>query len=275
MATFSLAQLKERHPKAKAKRVFALDDIESQTRIRKATEGNQFERKPSETFLGKARDFAVNVIGGGKLAEGVGQALAAPEVQSTYSRLQQRNFESQQELQQRIKDLQSKGENTSRLEQVLRLFKEGEAELKDAQKDFGESLVSGKEVTGSALRLGTTLAGGFLTKTAARGFALGKATGFVSGATRGAGVGATSGAVFGGLQGAGVGLEQEKDIGGIAKSAGIGAASGAAIGGVLGAITGGISGSLRARQMKKQDFVKEFVAPKQTTKEKIAALKQG
>ena len=257
--------------------------------------GNQFEQKKPTSFLGKARDFSASIIGGGKLAEGVGQSIVAPSIQKSFSESQKTTSSLQDQILKRLKEKRKAGEDTSRLEKAYEKSKELNLFQRDLQSDFSKSLVSDKEVAGSALRLGGTLAGGALLGgvsskmgfglKASKGlktiggvnklFGVGKATTFTGGALRGAGAGATAGAVEGAVHGAGLGLEENKDLKGVSKSAGVGALIGGATGGVLGGITGGITGVLNKSKLSKENFTRELVQPKETAKVKAQAIKEG
>ena len=257
--------------------------------------GNQFEQNKPTSFLGKARDFSASIIGGGKLAEGLGQSIVAPSIQKSFSESQETTSSLQDQLLKRLKEKRKAGEDTSRLEKAYEKSKKLNLFQRDLQSDFSESLVSDKEVAGSVLRLGGTLAGGALLGgvsskmgfglKASKGlktiggvnklFGVGKATTFTGGALRGAGAGATAGAVEGAVHGAGLGLEENKDLKGVSKSAGVGALIGGATGGVLGGITGGITGVLNKSKLSKENFTRELVQPKETAKVKAQAIKEG
>jgi len=249
-------------------------DLQRGVKTAQLTAGQQFERKPT-TFLGKARDFTTGLIGGGKLAEGAGMAIAAPGIRTTIETEQRQTEELQNKILIRIREKRELGENTSRLEKALKDSQGLSVTLQDVQKDFEEALPTTKEVIGSSLRLATTLGAGLITRTAAKGLALGKAVGFGAGALRGAAVGAISGATVGGLAGTGLGLEANKSSIEILQSGLLGAGTGAVVGGALGAVTGGISGALKQRAITKENFAKTLVAPKDTTKVKTAAIRGG
>src|SRR3990167_1746600 len=250
-------------------------DLAREATVKKETAGNQFEQEKPTSFLGKARDFVAGITGGGKLAEGVGQSIAAPGIQKSLSVEQQETFDLQKKVLAALRKAREEGRDTSRLEKALKSSQDLATTLDDAQSDFTSYLVSNKEVIGSAVRLGGTLAVGGIAGKASKVFALGKTTTFASGAIRGAGVGATTGAIGGGIQGAGLGLEANKDAGGVATSAAIGAGLGAAIGAPVGAVAGGIGGVLRGRQIAREEFAKQLVAPKETPTVRADAIRQG
>ena len=258
-------------------------------------QGQTFEQKKPTSFLGKARDFATSIIGGGKLAQGLGQAIAAPGIQKDISKEQRETEALQQKLLTRIREKRTAGEDVSRLEKALKDSQRLSSSLSASQKNFGESLVSGKEIAGSALRLGTTLAGGALFGGVSKGGSFGlqagkglsrfggvgnlfgarQATSFGAGALRGAGAGAVSGGIFGAAQGAGVGLEEEKDLGGVVKSSLTGGAIGAATGGAIGAVTGGLGGLFKGRKIRRQETKRILETKADATVAKSKLTPQG
>jgi len=225
--------------------------------------GNQFKQNKPTSFLGKARDFSASIIGGGKLAEGLGQSIVAPDIQKSFLESQKTTSSLQDQLLKRLKEKRKAGEDTSRLEKAYEKSKKLNLFQRDLQSDFSESLVSNKEVAGSALRLGGTLAGGAIASKAGSLFGVGKATTFTGGALRGAGAGATAGAVEGAVHGAGLGLEENKDLKGVATSSAVGGVIGGATGGVLGGVLGGVSGKIRGG---KEQFIDNITPnPKELT----------
>lgn len=222
------------------------------TRVATETQGNQFQEAPKKGFLSGARDFAVGLVGGGKLAEGTGMAIAAPGIQKQQSDLLDSHMETQAALIKRIREKKAAGEDASRLENALKGLS-GDIQIgADASKDFTDALPSNKEVIGSAVRLGGTLAGGAIAGKA--GQIVGKAApGLVGGAVQGAKVGALTGAAEGAIQGGGVAAEQNGSAGDIALGTLGGAASGAALGGVVGGAAGALSGKLKANEAIKAE----------------------
>ena len=202
-------------------------------------------------------------------------ALASKEVISGISEEQRQTEDLQNKLLTRIREKKNLGEDTSRLEKALKQSQGLAAILQDTQKDFEEALPTSKEVIGSAARLAGTLGAGLITRTAAKGLAVGKSIGFIQGAVRGAGAGAISGGVVGGIQGAGLAAEADKSTEEILYSGALGAVGGIAVGGVIGAATGGISGVLAKRALNKENFAKDLVSPKLSVKERAEAIKQG
>lgn len=250
-------------------------DLQKQKQLQQEVAGNQFEQKKPTTFLGKAKDFVTDIIGGRKLAEGIAGVRAAPEIIGDISNEQRQTEELQQRVLTRIKEMESLGKDTSRLEKTLKMTQDLAISLQDTQKDFEEALPTSKEVIGSTARLATTLGTGLITRTAAKGLALGKAVGLTQGALRGAGVGAISGGVVGGLQGAGLAAEAEKSSEEILSSGLLGVGVGALVGGAIGTISGGVSGTLKQRAITKENFATELSTPKQTPTERANAIQQG
>lgn len=243
---------------------------------------NLSSEKPTNGSFGSSEKqrvgFAQKVlgfIGGQKTAEGAGMAIAAPGVQRSLSETQQQQGDLAMKTIQQIRKARAEGRDTTRLEQALQKFRGSMGETQKTQQDFTDAMPTNKEVIGSSLRLGTTLAGGALGRLGAKATALGKATTFMGGVARGAGAGAISGAIGGGAIGTGLGLEANKDTKGIVTSGALGAATGAIGGGILGGVTGGISGALKGKALTKESFVEDYVSPKLNKDERIAAITQG
>lgn len=255
------------------------NSINNYNEIVASTQGNQFDNaNPSEkgtNFIQKARNFAVDVVGGGKLAEGLGMGLAAGGVAKDQEKAQKTLFDAQQALIKRIREKKARGEDTSRLEVALTNANAGQAINADLAKDFVDALPTDKEVIGSAVRLGATLSAGKLAEVAGAATGVGTATNFAGGAARGAASGAIVGGVEGGLQGGGLAAEANKSTEEILLSGALGTVSGAALGGTIGAVAGGIGGSLRGQNIRREEFARSLVAPRETAKVKAEAIYQG
>lgn len=245
----------------------------------KQMKGNQFETD-NRGFFAKARDFTANLVGGKKLAEGAGQALATSDsafakgvrgvtsfvqgdgfntkgVQQTFNETMEQSAIVEQRLIDRIREVREQGGDTTRLIGALEQMQQSATVFNDAQNDFTASLKTDKEVIGSALRLAGTFAGGKIGAGVASKVG-GAGTGIVGGAVQGAKIGAGTGAIEGAIQGAGLGLEANKDAGGVAKSALGGATVGAVTGGVLGGAIGAGTGYMKARK-EGQDTLKALL----------------
>ena len=274
MATFTLEQLKERHPNLQ-RRVVSGEQIQRESTTRRETAGNQFE-EPSTSFLGKARNFATDIIGGGALAEGLGKTLAAPKLQRSLSEVEQRMSDTDLRLVERIREKKDRGEDTTRLENARAQLIEDMKKTRDVQEDFVNSLPTNEEIIGSAVRLGGTLAAPTLANKATALTGLGKGiTGIGSGILRGAGAGALGGAIEGGIQGTGIGIAKDEGLRGVAASALSGVTIGGIGGGIFGGLLGGIQGYRISRSNKLKDFAVDLAMPKQTPKVKAEAIQRG
>ena len=253
--------------------------------VTKQTIGNQFAQPVTKTDTSrmgfgdkydpeKVRNLT-NIIGGGKLAEGLGMGLAARSVQKGLTEAEQMQSDTALLLVKQINKAKKEGRDTTRLDNALKELQGSQKVSRDAQEDFTKALPTTKEVLGSSLKLVTTFAGGRIASLGAKATALGKATGIMSGALRGTGAGAISGGIGGGLFGVGEGLEENKGAKDVAVSGLVGAGLGVVIGAPLGAITGGIGGFIRGKQATSENFAEDLVSAKQTTKEKIEGIRQG
>lgn len=211
-----------------------------------------FQAQPATSFLGKARDFAVGITGGGKLAEGLGMALASPGIQKNLSDTQQQASDIQLNLIKAIRSNKAQGKDTSRLEKALVGQNANIDGLSQTQQNFVSALPTNKQVIGSTLRLAGTAAAGAIATGAASAVGAKSAVGFLPGVVSGAKVGALSGLVGGGVQGAGAGLEADQDLSGVLTSTVLGAGAGALTGGVIGGAIGGVSGAISKNKIISQ-----------------------
>jgi hypothetical protein len=151
-------------------------------------------------------------------------------------------------------------------------------QLQEAQKvgqDFKgrtpEQIVG--DVLGIGLDIATTVSGLGVAKATIGG------TGIVKGAIQGAKTGAIAGATLGGAYGTTGAMQENKNVEGVIEG-GIGGAvtgglTGGALGGISGAVVGGIKGHAGKVLKKEEEFVKDLVSPKATTKVKQQALREG
>lgn len=248
--------------------------LRSERQIASQIEGNQFEREPS-TGLGKARDVATNVIGGGKLAEGAGLGIAAPFVRKDLEKSSQMLSEVQNNVIERIKEKRARGEDVTRLQAVLKESVGFNQAMADAQSDFVDTLPTKREVIGSSVRLATTLGSGALGRFGANAAGLSKATTIGGGIARGAGAGAISGGIGGAIHGGGVAAEQGGDLADISKGVALGTGSGIVAGGVLGGVFGGFQGGLRGKQLRNAEQIEDIVSPYENTKSRTEAIIRG
>ncbi len=229
--------------------------------------------EPSKkTISEKVLDFT----GGKEIGQGLGQALANNKISKNFEEVQNNQMDIQGQLLAKIKEKKGLGEDTSKLEGALALIsKDIEQVGAGTEKLLNQNELTGKQVLGDALQLGTTLGtiGGLSGAGASRTLAgktipgltkqapgiaqtlAGKITGGGVGTLRGAGqgfiAGAGQGAVTGALTGASQGLQGDKTGGEILKDAGTGALIGGVTGGVLGTLIGGISGRVKSNDMRR------------------------
>jgi len=242
----------------------------------KAVVGNQFEEaeKP-QTFLGKARNFAAKIVGGGEVARGAGLALAAPSVQGNIDESIDSLTSQQTQIIKQLREKRARGEDTTALMTALKLNRDELEKIADTASDFAETMPSTKQVVGSAARLAGTAAGGAVAKQAMGLTGAGTATTIAGGVARGAGAGAITGAVEGAIQGTGLAAEADLPTSELLSSGALGAVGGAITGGAVSGAIGGIQGGLAARRIRIENFSKELAQEPMTKKAKIEALTQG
>lgn len=227
-----------------------------------------------KSFIEKVAGFT----GGEKIAQGLGQALANPEISKNLEEAQNRNIDTQGELINRIREKKAKGEDTSKLEVAL---KDLGGSIKSVGENTGELLnqkgLTTKQVVGDSLQLGTTVLGAGqlpgVAKTATKAVTTG------AGIIQGAKTGAIAGGIYGTSSGVSGALKEDKTVGEVIKSGITGGLTGAITGAALGGITGGISGKIQgyklAKQQKEEKYVLDLVSPKATTAVKEQAIKEG
>lgn len=272
----TLQQLQEQHKGVQPRKVVSLETIKMESETKTQTQGNQFEPEQKGGILGFSKKAFDTVFGGVKLAEGLGKAIAAPEVQRQMTQAEQMASDTELELIKAINTNKQSGRPVDRLEKALAQQQQSMNVIRDAQEDFVQSLPTNKEVVGSSIRLGAAA----LTPTIGKAFAsatgASKAVGIGQGALRGGLAGVGTGAVTGGIVGAGTGLEQNLDAGGVAGAAAIGAGLGSLTGGILGAGTGAFVGRANAKVDPNTLLAKVTPDPKQLTPtEYKKALAQG
>ena len=230
---------------------------------------------PEKGLLEKSRDVAVNIVGGGKLAEGAGKAIAASQTQDRLSEAELANSDIALNLQKLIIKNKKDGKDTTRLESALNQLKFSQAESSEVGKEIVADLPTDKEVIGSAVRLAGTVGAGALAKGASALTKVGEATSVIGGAVRGAGAGILAGGTEGAIQGAGLAAEQNKSSEEILASGLIGGATGAVLGGAIGTVTGGITGGVKAAKIKKENFASNLVSEPLSSKERAEAIYRG
>lgn len=259
-----------------------------------------------KSFLQKAGDVMTGVAGftgGKKIAQGLGQGIAnAMGTQSDLAKTYDQSSDIQGQLLKTIKTNKAAGKDTSRLEKAL---KEITAHLGQAGQDVSQignqEGITGKQIAGDALQLGTTILGAgsyskagllpngkFLSSglqgaktvlpSAIGGVTKNVGTGVLQGALQGAKSGAITGGIYGASSGVSNALLQDKTLGEAAVGGLKGALGGAISGGIIGGAIGGVSGGIKQYQENKakQDWIDKLVTPP-TDKGKTAlqAIKTG
>lgn len=227
-----------------------------------------------KTFMEKIAGFT----GGEKIGQGLGQALANKEIGKNIEDTQKSQFEIQGNLIKAIKDKTAMGQDTSRLENALKMINEDISNVGGgAEKLLNQKEITGKQVAGDALKLGTTLVAAGTLPGATKAVTTAKT--FSQGAIQGAKTGAVAGGVFGTSSGVSEALLEDKTaseiVGSGIKGGLIGAATGAALGGVVGGATGGFKDRAIKKVAKETKFAEELVSPKLTDKVVAEAVKQG
>lgn len=252
-----------------------------------------------ETFAEKVAGFT----GGKTIAQGLGQAIANPEIAKGLEQAQTIAMDTQSKLIQTIKDKKALGQDTTRLEGALADINSTIQNTANLTPELlNQKNITAKQVLGDALQLGTTIASvgsygkgfvsggtgtlkGSLTNTGLQKAApsvIGKvteATTIGQGIKQGAIAGAKVGSVYGASSGVSGALKEDKNLGEIAQ-AGLGGAiqggaTGAVLGGVIGGVTGGIKGRAIAKANKETNFAQDLVSPKATEEIKRQALREG
>jgi len=242
----------------------------------KAVTGNQFkEAEKPQTFLGKARNFAAKIVGGGEVARGAGLALAAPSVQRNIDETIDNLTSQQTQIIKELREKRAKGEDTTALTTALKLNRDELEKIADTASDFADTMPNTKQVVGSAARLAGTAVGGTIAKQAMGLTGVGTATTIAGGVARGAGAGAIAGGVEGAIQGTGIAAEADLPTSELISSGVLGAVGGALTGGAISGAIGGIQGGLAARKIRIENFSKQLAQEPMTKKAKIEALTQG
>jgi len=249
-----------------------------------------------KSFIEKVATFT----GGAKIAQGLGQAIANPEIARQLQETQKLQSEMQDNLVKRIREKRALGEDTTTLDKALSdSVIEMQRTAQGSEKLLNQNELTDKQVIGDALRLGTTVLGagtlpggasskatgllgkipGLTTATPSVLTGLSKGVGVGKGIIGGAKTGAIAGGAFGASAGVSQGLLEDKSVIDIAKQGVGGALVGAGTGGLLGGAIGGVSGAIRGGSIKKltkeQTFLEGLVSPKATTAVKEQALREG
>lgn len=219
--------------------------------------------KTKETIIEKVAGFT----GGKILGQGVGQAISNPQIKKQQDEALNLAMEQQTQILKKRKEVADLGGDTSVYDKLLA---DSQINLQDisskTEQLMNQKGITGKQVAGDVLQLGTTLAGAGTLPGAAKGTIA--ATTFKEGAKAGIKLGAKTGAIYGASSGVSEGLKKDMSAGDIAiegaKGAAIGLGTGAVLGGLTGGIIGKVKGAKAAKIVKQQDFAEDLVMPKTT-----------
>lgn len=213
-------------------------------------------RKENETIPEKIGNF----IGGTKIAQGLGQALALGKSSKDLDNIVKTQSKTQQDFIALKKKYQAEGKDTSKIDKLLENSTlDLKATASGAERLLNPNELTNKQVLGDALQLGTTAAGGKLAGAVAS--KVGKASSIGGGILKGGLSGAGTGAVIGASEGAAQGLKRDETASEIGDSALSGAEYGALTGGAIGAIGGGIAGGVNANKIRKQSIPVDAITP--------------
>lgn len=113
-----------------------------------------FSPETPRTFSEKVAGFT----GGEKIAQGLGQALANPEISKGIEEAQKNQIDAQSALIQRIKENKALGKDTTKLEDTLKTLTKEIGDLGGgAEKLLNQKGITGKQLAGDALQLATTI----------------------------------------------------------------------------------------------------------------------
>lgn len=208
----------------------------------------------------KGEGFTDTFIGGNKIARGLGQAIAQPEVSKNIQETQASQFDLASKFTEAIRKAKAEGRDTSRLEKSARELKDEIARTGiNAEGLLNQENLTNKEVLGDALQLATTAVGGKVAGAITKGVAGG--TGLVRGAIQGAKTGALTGAALGGVESAAQGLQNNEDIKQVGKDFLVGTVAGGVGGAVVGGAIGGTTGLVRGYKFDKANAHIKAVTP--------------
>jgi len=228
--------------------------------------------KPENTALGKVAEF----FGGKEVAQGIGQSIAFGESSKRQDEAVANASKMSDIILKKIIEKRALGEDTSHLTELLSDSNKELARVSgETMKVLNPNALTTKQVAGSALQLGATLASaGTYGKvvpartllqnaaetTVSSGLKAGakelvtasvpSALGGIGTRTVGEGVkkglisGAISGGAYGGVYGASDAMRNDKSTSDILSSTAMGVGAGAITGGAIGALVGGISGKI-------------------------------
>lgn len=227
------------------------------------------------------RSFAEKVAGftgGEKIAQGLGQAIANPQIAKEREQALNDAIKQQSELLKKKKEIQELGGDTSHIDKGLEYNQQNLQEISGSMEQLlNQKGLTTKQVVGDALQLGTTIVGVGTLPGASKGVTAAKT--FAEGAKQGAILGAKSGAIYGASSGVSSGLKEDKNALDIAKQgvggALVGAGTGAVLGGLTGGIVGKVKGAKEAKIAKDLAFREQLASPAMNDKLAQEAVMQG
>lgn len=235
---------------------------------------NRWAVPEKKSFMEKVASFT----GGEKIAQGLGQAIANPEIAKQQEQLLNDAIKQQGELLKRKKEIKELGGDTSHIDKGLEYNKQSLEELGGGlEKLLNQKALTTKQVIGDALQLGTTIIGAGVLPGATK--AVTGATTVGRGIIQGVKTGVVTGGAFGASSGVSSALKEDKSASEIAMGGVKGGVVGAVAGGILGGVVGGVSGKVRgvkeAKLVKETDFAENLASPRLTDKVVAEAVKQG
>lgn len=236
--------------------------------------------EPKKSLGVRVAEGIGNFTGGTKIAQGLGQAMAAGGTNEALDQADAESMRIQGDLIKHIKDKKAAGGDTTKLEEALKhLTHDLQNSGNNREKVLNPNNLTNKEVIGDAIQLGTTAAGAKVGSAIASKIP-GAGVGVLKGAAVGAAKGAASAGTVGVAEGVAQGFKANKSAGGIIKSGLAGGAIGAATGGIIGGVAGGIAGAKKAKALGDVSNSKELKALQSTEKtmtklQKEAAVDEG
>lgn len=229
-----------------------------------ASELNQLKQQPSIAYAPSQKDNIIekigNFTGGTKIAQGIATSYASSKISKDLAETTKLQNEAQDRIINQIQKNKSEGKDNTKLIEALQELNKNSLDLaQGTEKLLNPEGLTGKQIIGDALQLGTTVLGAGQIPGVARS-ATG-ATGIVKGAIQGAKSGAIAGGVYGASSGVSNALKEDKSALDIAKSGAFGALGGVVTGGVIGGVTGGVSGGIRQAVVNKQNKYLEAITP--------------
>lgn len=216
--------------------------------------------------------------GGEKIGQGLGQALANPQIIKEREKALNDAIKQQGELLKKKKEISELGGDVSHIDKALEYNKQDLDSISSGMEGLlNQKGLTTKQVYGDALQLGTTIVGVGTLPGASKGVTAAKT--FSEGAKQGIKLGAKTGAIYGASSGVSSGLKDDKGALDIVKEgiggAMVGAGTGAIVGGLTGGIVGKVRGAKDAKIAKDLAFREQLAMPAMNDKLAKEAIIQG